>query len=510
MKWAVDQFSTQWNYNELDGPEASTLDVVGALIPQPFKADEKANVAPDPDFISKAELTSQKPEVVTLTLNKKAKWSDGAPITEKDYETQWRALNGKNSAYQVASSTGYERVKSVTPGPGGDQYTVVVTFAKPFGEWKALFSPLYPAKYQATPKAFNTGFKNDIPVTAGPFKLQKIDKTAKTVTVVRDPKWWGTPAKLDSIVYRALEISAGINAFVNGEVDIVDVGPDPSAYKRTKGTPGSTIHEAGGPDFRHFTLNGTSPLLKDVNVRKALALAINRSAIAKSDLTGLNWPTSTMDNHFFVPTQDGYVDTTGDLGKYNPDKAKQLLDQAGWKQSGAFRSKGGKQLKLRFVIPTGIPTSKQEGELAQAMLKDVGVNLDITAVPSDDFFDKYVIPGNYDITPFSWLGTPFPISSNSAIYSNPVKDKKGQLQVQQNFARVGSPEIDKLLGEAEQTPDDTKARDLLNQADKMVWGEVHSLIMYQRPQITATKSTLANMGSFGFKTVVFPDIGYQK
>jgi peptide/nickel transport system substrate-binding protein len=503
MRWAVDQFSTQWNYNELDGPEASTLDVLTALIPQPFVADEKANVTPNPDFIESAEVTSDSPETIKYVLNKKAKWSDGSPITWKDYETQWKALDGTNSKYQIASSTGYERVKSVTRG--ADDYEFTVVFAKPFGEWKALFSPLYPAKYQDTPEHFNTGYKNDFPLTAGPFKLQKIDKTAKTITVVRDPSWWGTPPKLDKVVYRALEIEAGINAFANGEVDVVDVGPDPSAYKKTSGTPNSTIHEAGGPDFRHFTINGTRPLLSDVKVRQALALGINRDAVAKSDLNGLNWPAETMDNHFFVNTQAGYEDTTGDLGKYNPDKAKQLLDEAGWKMSGDFRKKGGKTLELKFVIPTGIATSKQEGELTQAMLKDVGIKLDITPVPSDDFFDKYVIPGDYDITPFSWLGTPFPISSANSIYVKPVKDN-----IQQNFARIGTDAIDKLMDEAEATTDDAKARELLNQADKGIWQEVHSLILYQRPQITATNAKLANFGSFGFKTIGLIDAGFMK
>ena len=504
MKWAVDQFSTQWNYNELDGPEASTLDVLTALIPQPFVADEKADVTPDPNFITSAEVTSTSPETIKYVLNQKAKWSDGTPITWKDYETQWKALNGTNAKYQIASSTGYERVKSVTKGANDYEFTVV--FSKPFGEWKALFSPLYPAKYQDTPDHFNKGYLNQIPVTAGPFKLQSLDKTAKTITVVRDPNWWGTPPKLDKVVYRALEIEAGINAFANGEVDVVDVGPDPSAYKKTSGTPNSTIHEAGGPDFRHFTINGTRPLLSDVKVRQALALGINREAIAKSDLNGLNWPAQTMDNHFFVNTQAGYQDNTGDLGKYNPDKAKQLLDEAGWKMgSGGFRQKGGKTLELRFVIPTGIATSKQEGELTQAMLKDVGIKLDINAVPSDDFFDKFVIPGNYDITPFSWLGTPFPISSANSIYVKPVKDN-----IQQNFARIGTDAIDKAMDDAEASTDDTKARELLNEADKGIWQEVHSLILYQRPQITATNAKLANFGSFGFQTIELIDAGWMK
>lgn len=504
VRWAIEQFSTQWNYNQLNGPEASTAAVMDATIPQPFKADEKAQVEPDPNFITKAELTSDKPETVELTLNEQAKWSDGTPITAQDYITQWKALSGKDPKFQIASSTGYDRIRSVTEN--GGKYGVKIVFAKPFGEWKALFSPLYPAAYQDTPEHFNKGYLNDIPLTAGPFKLQKIDKTAKTVTVVRDPDWWGEPAKLDKIVYRALDIAAGINAFVNGEVDIVDVGPDPSAFKRASKTPNATIHEAGGPDFRHFTINGTAPNLSDVKVRQALAMAINRAAIAKSDLTGLGgWKAETLNNHFFVNTQEGYEDTAGEIGRYNPEQAKALLDEAGWKMDGEYRSKGGKPLTLRFVIPTGVATSKQEGELTQAMLRDVGIKLDITPVPSDDFFDKYVIPGNYDIVPFSWLGTPFPISSSTSIYVKP----KGE-NIQQNFARVGSQEIDDLMDQANSTFDEAQARDLLNQADVKVWQEVHSLTMYQRPQITATTSNLANFGSFGFKTRVMEDVGFTK
>ena len=126
------------------------------------------------------------------------------------------------------------------------------------------------------------------------------------------------------------------------------------------------------------------------------------------------------------------------VGTYNPDKAKQMLDAAGWKQgSGGFRTKGGKTLDLRFVIPTGVAGLQAGGRADPGDAKDVGVKLDINAVPSDDFFDKYVIPGNFDITPFSWLGTPFPISSAQSIYANPTKDAKGELQIQQNFARVG-------------------------------------------------------------------------
>jgi peptide/nickel transport system substrate-binding protein len=507
LRWAVDQFSTQWNYNQLDGPEASTAQVLYGVMPYAFIADKSAKVSPNPDYVTSAKATTTGgKQVVTIELNKKAKWSDGTPITEKDFETQWKALQGKDPKFQIASSTGYDRIGSVEQGK--DEYEVIATFDRPFADWLSLWSPLYPAKYQDTASHFNTGYKNKIPVTAGPFKIEKIDKTAKTVSMVPDPNWWGAKPKLDRIITRALEGEAGVNAFVNGEVDVNLLPIDPSSYKRAAATNGGVVRVAGGPDFRHFTINGTSPNLQDVKVRQALAMSINREAIGKADLTGLPWPARTMDNHFLVNTQAGYKSNSGAIGKYDPEKAKQMLDAAGWKQSGAYRTKGGKTLELRFVIPTGIPASKQEGELSQAMLKDVGIKLDIRSVPSDDFFDKYVNTGNFDITPFAWLGTPFPISSAQSIYTEPKKDDKGELQIQQNYARVGSKQIDDLMDKAEETLDQNEAFDLINQADAQVWNEVHSIIMYQRPQMTAVRKNLANVGSYGFAQPDYTKIGF--
>jgi len=502
VRWAVSQFSTQWNYNELDGTNQSTAQVLYGVMPYVFIADKTATVAPNPDYVTsaKAEQTGGK-QTVTIDINPKAKWSDGTPITEKDFETQWTAQRGKNAAYQISSSTGYELIDSVKQGK--DEREVIATFSKPFADWMSLWTPLFPAKYQDTPSHFNTGYKNKIPVTAGPFKIEKIDSTAKTVSMVPDPNWWGNKPKLDRIITRDLEGDAGVNAFVNGEVDVNLLPIDPSSYKRSAGTKGGIVRVAGGPDFRHFTINGTSPNLKDVKVRQAVAMAINREAIGKADLSGLPWPVRTMDNHFLVNTQAGYKSNSGAVGQFDPNKAKQMLDQAGWKQSGAYRQKGGKTLALRFVIPTGVPASKQEGELTQAMLKDVGIKVDINAVPNDDFFDKYVTPGSFDITPFSWLGTPFPISSAQSIYANPKGD-----QIQQNYARVGSQQLDDLMDKASQTLDHNQALDLTNQADALVWQEVHSLVMYQRPQMVAVKKDLANVGAYGFAQPDYTKIGF--
>jgi len=504
--WPLGQIPTNFNYNELDGTLADNAYVINALMPWAFYADAAGTPYLNKDLLDSGEVTASSPnQVVTFKINPKAAWYDGTKITAADFIAQWKALNGTNSAYKIASSTGYDQISDIKQG--ANDHEAVVTFKNNFADWKSLFGPLYPATTNSDPKVFNEGWTTRPLTTGGPFKLDKVDKTAKTITLVRNEKWWGNPALLDKIVYRAIDNDAQVDSLSSGEVDYIDVGPSADKYARVKTIPGVAVHKAGGPNFRHLTMNGQSAVLKDVNVRQALAMGIDRTRIATALLGPLEVPTVPLNNHFFMTNQTGYQDNSGDVGKYNPDRAKQMLDQAGWTlpSGGTYRQKQGKELDINLVIPSQVSASEKESKQIQAMLKDVGAKVNIKTVPVDDFFDKYVTPGNYDFTVFSWYGTPYPVSSNRSIYANP----KGT-DIQQNYARVGSPEIDALLDQAAAELDETKARQLANQADALIWQEVHSLTTYQRPEIWAVKSTIGNFGAFGFANIIYEDIGIKK
>ena len=505
LNWPVDQIPPNLNYHEIDGTLRDTSDIVSGLMPSIFSFDAASVPSIDPDYVTSADLTAKDPkQVVTYKVNPKATWSDGTPITEADFEAQWKANNGTNPAYKNSSSNGYEQIESVAKG--ADDREVVVTFKAPYADWKGLFSPLYPASTNNDPEVFNTGWVGKIPLTAGPFKFESLDQTAKTITIVRDDKWWGNRAKLDRIIFREIPADAQIDALVNGEIDFMDVGPDINKLKRAQDAPGVKIHTAGGPQFRHITINGTGEILKDVQVRKALALAIDRDVIAKTLLGPLGVPAKPLQNHIFMTNQKGYQDNAGPLSAPNVEQAKKLLDQAGWTVQGDVRKKDGKELNLRFVIPTQVASSQQEGQLVFNMLKAVNVKVTIDSVPSNEFFDKYINTGNFDLTVFSWIGTPFPISSSKSIYAQPHGD-----EIQQNYARIGSAELDALFDKASGEFDEQKAIDLGNQIDTDIWNEVHSITLYQRPEIIASKTTLANYGAFGFATPPkYEDIGFTK
>jgi peptide/nickel transport system substrate-binding protein len=146
----------------------------------------------------------------------------------------------------------------------------------------------------------------------------------------------------------------------------------------------------------------------------------------------------------------------------------------------------------------------------QNMLAQVGVRLLINTVPSQDFFEKYIRPGQYDFTVFSWLGTPYPIASAKGMYSRPTMGPGGVLAIQQNYARVGTEEIDRLFAQAVQELDRKRAIELANQIDAQIWQLVHSLALYQRPDMWVAKSGLANAGAFGFAEIIYEDIGWEK
>lgn len=506
--YPLTQMIVNFNLGELDGAHKDTASVMEALVPRTHTNDASGTPIWNRDLLaSEPTITTDGAQVVTFNINPRAAWYDGTPITWDDFHWQWKSSNGTNPAFRIVSANGYENIGSIERGR--DDREVVVTFAEPYADWQSIFVRIYPASTTKDPAIFNDGWAERPLTTAGPFRFDSIDRTTQTITLVRNEKWWGAPAKLDRLVFRTIDVNAQIDALANGEVDAVDLGPDASKYRRALAIDGIEVRVAGGPNFRHLTINGTSPVLEDVRVRRALAMAIDREAIARALLGPLGVAPTPLNNHIFMANQEGYRDNAGDLGRYDPERARQLLDEAGWVVDGNVRRKDGRALEIRIVIPAAVQTSRQESELIQNMLGGIGVKVNIDVVPANDFFEQYVTPGQFDFTVFSWMGTPYPLSSAKSIYATPTRGADGQLVIQQNYARIGTPEIDTLYAQSTSEFDRAKAIDIANRIDALIWEEVHSLTLYQRPELIAVKKGIANYGAFGLQTPwAYADMGW--
>jgi peptide/nickel transport system substrate-binding protein len=502
LRRAIDQLPAQWNYHHVDGGTAALDLILRGLLPYPFRTDERGAPHLDRNYVIAVKVTAAAlRQVVTYRLNPKARWSTGAPITYRDYAAQAAALSGRDRRFQIGSASGYRQIAKV--GRGVDDFHVMVTFARPYAAWRALFAPLYPATTNSRPQVFDRGWVDRVIASAGPFRMGRIDQTAKAVTITRDDRWWGPRAKLDAMVFRVLDLVAAPGALASGELDLVDIGADPAAYRRVLSAPGVVVRKAAGPDWRQLTFNGAAPALSDVRVRRALALGIDRRTIAASDLKDLGWPIQTLDNHFFMNTQAGYTGNAAGLGRYDPVRAGRLLDAAGWHRHGRVRRWAGRDLTVRFVIPAATPVSRREAVLVQAMLRKIGVMVDIRTMPAGGVFYQYVTTGNFDITAFSWLGSPLPVASARSIFARP----RGN-DVQQNFSRIGSDRIDHAMDAALRELDPVRSRRELNAADRLIWREMGVLPLYQRPQLIGANVRVAGDGARGFCGPAYEDVGF--
>lgn len=504
LKLSTAEWITQYNSLQVDGTQGDAASIVLQVEPTLFTFDAKGAAQPDPDFLTSAKVTSTAPQQITYQLNPQAKWSDGKQLSWKDFQAMWKAANGSDDRYLVADSTGYDQISKVERGSTDQQ--VKVTFTSPYADWQRLFRPLLPAAAISTPEEFNKDWIEKIPITANSWKISKYDKTAQTITTVPDPKWWGAKPKLSSIVYRALDPAAATDAYLNKEIDYTSAIL-PEDYKRLVKDRDTAIRQAARWDEVHITLGAGHGPLKDVAVRQAVDLAIDRKAITNAFAKDLPFPLKTLNNHFFMPNQQGYQDTAGKWAVRDVDGARKLLDQAGWKDAGAGkpRTKDGQQLTVGYVLSSASTSAqKDQAQLVQQMLGEAGFKVNIQTVPGNDYFTKYVDRGNFDLTSFRNVDEVFP----SMLY--PVFQQPQGGQVYQNYGRVGSPEVDDLLKKAKSSTDHAESIRLYNEADKKIWESGHSIELYQRPQILAVRKGLANFGASGLADPNYNTIGWLK
>jgi glutathione transport system substrate-binding protein len=498
-----------FNKYELNGNNVNTATVIDPMLPSLFTIDDANNFAVNPDYLTAAPTVATSPaQTMTYEINPKAKWSDGTPISYRDFVSQWQALNGSNPNYTLQLSASYGGIASVARGDTDQEVVVTLKSGVVDADWRGLFSPLYPFSATETPTAFNTGWKAAPLVSGGPFMFQGSDPVAGTYTLVRNPSWWGRAPRLTSIVFKVLPtLPSTVAALAAHQIDVQDVGQDTITYGQVKAIPNIAMRTAGGPDYRAITFNGSRPALTDVNVRRALALGIDRNAIATTELQplGVTHPTAP-DDHIFQANQSGYQDNSGQFATYNPTAAGQMLDAAGWVDNPTthVRSKHGEPLALSMVIPAQVALSLNEAHLVQQQLAKIDVKVNIVQVAPNELFNKYVDPGNYDLTVFSWLGDSFPISSASPIYG---PEQPGH-NWQENYSRVSVPQISTLFKQAEADLNQAAANAAANQADALIWQNVLSLPIYQRPDVWAVNSKVANFGAFGFATTDWTDVGF--
>ncbi|WP_330184056.1 ABC transporter family substrate-binding protein [Nocardia sp. NBC_01503] len=501
LRLAMTSFPANWNTLQIDGNEGEIAELVKPLMPRSFLTDPSGNLTVDHDYFTDVRMTSTNPQVVSYTINPEAVWSDGSPITWQDIAAQAHALSGKDTRYLIAISNGFDRVAKVERGT--DDRQAIITFEKPYADWRGQFagnSMLYPKQVTADPESFNRSEIDAIGLTGGPFVVRSADRTSGLITLAHNPKWWGSAPKLDTIVYRVLDSNAWTQALQNKEIDAALLRTI-NDLQNVRAVPGLTIRQAPLNRWRHFTFNGApGSILADQQLRVAISKAIDRQRIADTMQNGLTTKPAPLNNHIFLRGQHGYQDNS--LG-FDPGAAAAELDALGWVRDGDGRVKDGKRLVIRDVMYND-DTWVQIAKLIQQDLGKVGVELTIDTRPGSRYFTDVIQPGDFDVCQFVFQGDAFPFNGIPQIYGYHPDN------LQANFGRIGSPELNELIDKTLSELDPEKAIELANQVDRKVFEEGHSLPLVQNEGNFGVRSDLANYGAPGLASYDYTTIGFLK
>ncbi|OHQ57434.1 ABC transporter substrate-binding protein [Corynebacterium sp. HMSC070H05] len=461
--------------------------------PQLTLFDGDGTYHPNPAYLTdvKDETVDGK-TVVTYTINPDAVYNDGTPLDWTAFENTFKFNNGSNPDVQVNSTDGYELIESVERGE--DDKQAVVTFKQAYPWWEGLFGTLVPPQVKDADTFMNAYLKKVNPEWgAGPFKVENVDFEGGTASFVPNENWWGEKPKLDKITYRQMEDQASLNAFRAGEIDATGVSSrDRLATAKEMGD-SIEIRTALNPANYLMTINSTAPGLDDIKVREAIMRGVDREQLAAIRFQGLGYTEDLPGSFNLYQTQPGYEDNFGEVIQYDPEKAKELLKEAGYDESNP--------LSVRYVTLGDSPMIQATTTALQAMLRNIGIDVQVEERPSSDF-SKVVSERDFDLFMSGFRSSdPFGVAYFGQIYKS---------DSELNKSGTGTPEMDQKIEELQQLPDADEQIKRANELEKEALAQYGIMPYANGPAIVAVKKGLANFGANSFAILPIENVGWAK
>jgi len=452
-----------WNPVSATGDITTNRQQQWPLYPHPFLTGTDASVTLNSQFLTSADVVSTDPMVVEYVIRDEAVWSDGTPITVKDFEYTQQVQDPRACAdCKAAFTQGYSLVSSIESNDSGK--LVRITFATPFAPWKTLFPYVLPAHVAATygdlATSFNVGLSENVPtVSGGPYRVDGYEDGV-VMTLVKNPAWYGNAPHLDTIRVRYIaSIDEQITALQNGEINAVYGGATLDTVEQVNQMTGVNVDLGPTLTYYHFGLKASGDVMGDLALRQAIAKALDIADMTLRTVGQYVEGAAPMTSSAYIPGQAEVQDNTGATGVGSGDiaGAQALLEGAGYKLvDGKLHKPDGTALRDIEVLTYSIdPIRVQLAELAQAQLAKLGITVVIDAADRSRY-------------------TPDARAGNFDIYTTATALDLGALSLAQwyqtgaarNYFGYSSATVDKLVDEISLTLDPAKAVELTNELDR--------------------------------------------
>ncbi len=490
---AVASLPRNLNPVQADGVGSSADQLLAPTTGGPVRITEDGGWRVDPDYAESIDVVDRKPLRIRVRLNRDAVWQDGTPITTRDMTAFQRAMSGKVDGLEVASTDGWDDIDKVKRD---GRFAYTVTFDRPRADWPLYIYPRLPADISTKPKRFNDGFRSRAVPSNGPFVVDSIDAKTGTIIEKRNPKWWGRAPRLERVVWRIAEPSVQAKAFAADELDAVAL----SGSTYDSAGDGGTVQQAAGGTWSHLTLNGGRGPLSDVNVRRAIAAAIDRDALAEAAGKLVEAPGRTAGSLILVPGQRDYRDAADATLQPGRDKARALLKEAGYRFRDGKAVRKGKALTLRLPKPSDTPSSEARIKAIVDDLTAVGITVKTPTVRAPRFFPDTVVPLDFDLVTFTWPASPFPVEAAEKRF-RPVDSP-------QNYTGVAAKRLNRRWAEASAELDDDRRAELIHDLDARLLREAVIIPLTVQPDVVVVRDGLVNYGATTFEQPDYTSVGW--
>ncbi len=435
---------------------------------------------------------------VTYRLRPGVVWSDGRPLTSADVRFSWEV---RVRDPKVATREGYDKIERVdTP----DELTAVVRYAEVYAPYATRFGSILPKHLLEGVDDLSKHDYTRRPLGTGPFRITEF-VAADHITAERNPTYrLKDRPLLDRVIFKIVPSrEVAVAQLKAGEIDgmwLLLEAQVPDLQRN----PEIKVLSVPAPRLERLELNLAKPanpadpkvphpVLSDLAVRRALLLATPKQQIIDRLLFGQAKPgNSAVALGWAAPkdlVQEGY----------DPAKAKQLLDQAGWAPGpDGVRSKGGVRASLRIATTSGDKVREQVEQILIDEYKQIGVELTVRNAPSSVLlgtwagnsprkrgdFDIAMYASSPDVDPHGTVNQRFQCSNIPQVSNNGAGS---------NMNRFCDPEVDRLIEQAGSTVDQEKRKELYARILRVVNDNVLNIWLYNNNRIDAFR---ANVGGY--------------
>ena len=421
--------------------------------------------------LAKSWTTSDDGKTLTFTLRDDVTFTDGTPFDAAAVVANIEHVQDP----ATASSTGYLALQSIAKATATDDHTVTLSLSRPDSALLESFSQ--PWVGMESPKALqrSQAVNCESPVGTGPFEVTAW-KHGDRVTLQKNDDYWGATApRLDGITWRFLPDSTSrYAALQSGQVDVID-NAQPDQLKAASSTGSIRDLDAPRPGASNrLELNSGHGVFRDEAVRKAFIAGADVDPGIRSLFLG-----TAKRSYSVLSSVEPYAYSDKSLFGYSPKKAKQLLDDAGWKVgSDGVREKDGQQLTVTFPVSTNqsVPAERSLFQQIQASEQAVGFKVVLEELDLSSWYAA-LAANQYDVVsaPYTKVG-----ADVLRILYDSASIKPAPSGYFANLAQLDDPELDDLLQRAAQTADTSERGDLYEQAQKIILSSGTVLPLYDQ------------------------------